>query len=1703
MATALKPPPGFELEDEIPAPPEGFELETFEPPQRAPTLFDEFGPFANVPRSSEERALQTFQSGLPQGITPEPTEGILSAFGVTPESIPSGKGPVTIPLASVARAGVGIADYLSSFQGIQELVGSLTPAKLVVMAKWATDMASGAGHEAGTLTTLVNKPNKTLEDWQKISDATVNLTAMGLGAGHLGSKVGEGVTGVRAPIGRALIEPVTIGRQATLAKDLAKKLQEAEGFGDLPVIPATAPTAERQLGIPIPEGMFVQPGIPPLADAALREAMQKVIVPGQEGVAANALRMALEPPEILQVEPTRLAERIPGGGQAPYGRVSFMRGAEPPVPERTQNAIQRETETVLRDVREPEVPQEGAKPLPTAEVSAKAFETLEAGKAPTDVLQSASGLKPKFKSDLEAMSDADIVRWWNGLGDSGQRNAISAGAGPVVSEAKKRLSAKASVNAPKSKDLAAVEPTKVGEPTAAKEITFETYDEPSGEWKSETRQIVVSKSTIPGDKPWRATVFAGPKDSPTAIAHIQLDSPAELNSTKAIGELSEQLGRYTRNISISQPQPPRAENAPGSKVEATADKTREQLQLEEVERAIPSLEEQLEDIKQRRKEVRARYKGQKPISTMNRTTPRIERGQQFQRELDNLDMEEKGVQGQLDAYRKQLSTSKGYLIGEPTVVERSYGVDATVHKWPGNKVTILERPDLNVSVYKAKSGWIVNADGISVGKSRKGVGSIGFDTPQQAIENYIKTLPEAKPAPKAETPKPTETPGGDIVSKLESLKFKEGDEGLAGAPETLSAGLNLPHPEVLKAIGRSTWNTAIDIAIASIKAGRAVKLAIEDALSHIRKNAAGKFDEAQVKANLDYILRSASESKTYPVEGESVKMRKSAERATTSEMVPEPVQETIKTAPESFYANQSMKRVEDAVGGMSETELSGVPRDSNLYTAAKLEQARRLFERGENDAGYAVFVELEKEGTRLGQLINQFKLLKGTRPEEIVRVVNTKLQKEGKDPLTKPQETGVLDASKKAKDADTALDKATDEWRQNPTDANAAKAEKALTDANDAAVNLQRKISKFSPRSTASVLKSVLQGNLLTPISEVANIVGNMSFLPFRAMDRTIASGLDVIDSFLRKKPREVVVQPISGSAEALKGLGRGAKKIPDILLRGTGDVIKGETRAGLHPIRAWINQFAKNPEMPTTGGKLTLTDRLNLAIEGTLGVPAESMLRGLGAGDIAFREAAHARVVANELKLANVPKAKWSFAQKFPELFLDADAIARIRTETMAAIFQRDSKTLNLITGWLRGKGEWVDLLAATVAPYKLTPWNIVGEILSYNPLVAMAKTVKEAKAGNSRQAKLNAGKLVVGSLLTTTGWWLYKNGLMSPSLDQRDEAQKARVLAGEVMPPNHINLSGLKRKISGGDPAFKPGDYTVDVFRSGGLAGSAFYMTANIGRDLERQPETSGAETWGKILRESTLEQARFGMNQSFLSGVEGLLSAIREGNVDTYLRQWGNTVASIPFPNSMTVLSRATRDYKPDFRAEGFQKQVENIVRNRLGIAKLDDYIPLKRGLWGEPLPETPKDRNAIIYHFFDVFKNQQVTSDPVPLELYRLWRKTDDSRVIPSLVEKEVTFGNKTYPLTAAQQSRYAELVGKSRRRIVDAVVVNPNFHKLPDEAKVKILDQIYDAGLDQGKAMFWKEDGANLTPKPSRAGFVPAPRPELSVPGASR
>lgn len=87
-----------------------------------------------------------------------------------------------------------------------------------------------------------------------------------------------------------------------------------------------------------------------------------------------------------------------------------------------------------------------------------------------------------------------------------------------------------------------------------------------------------------------------------------------------------------------------------------------------------------------------------------------------------------------------------------------------------------------------------------------------------------------------------------LVEKLEALRTEL----------TPGVGAN-PFPEIAKAV----WNTAIDLAIAAVKAGTHIKGAIEEAVNHLKKNASG-FDESKVREYLSGLLTKESANAASP-----------------------------------------------------------------------------------------------------------------------------------------------------------------------------------------------------------------------------------------------------------------------------------------------------------------------------------------------------------------------------------------------------------------------------------------------------------------------------------------------------------------------------------------------------------------------------------------------------------------------------------------------------------------------------------------------------------------------------------------------------------------------------------------------------------------------------------------------------------------------
>jgi len=118
--------------------------------------------------------------------------------------------------------------------------------------------------------------------------------------------------------------------------------------------------------------------------------------------------------------------------------------------------------------------------------------------------------------------------------------------------------------------------------------------------------------------------------------------------------------------------------------------------------------------------------------------------------------------------------------------------------------------------------------------------------PEKAAPPPASSTGLSAPVDISQEPKPAAPEKGKIddwITKLESLKSKGGEAGLASFPD----------PEVFKGIGSALRNTAIDVAIGVLKAGKSIGEALDAAMAHIRERSKD-FDETKLRAALGAYL---------------------------------------------------------------------------------------------------------------------------------------------------------------------------------------------------------------------------------------------------------------------------------------------------------------------------------------------------------------------------------------------------------------------------------------------------------------------------------------------------------------------------------------------------------------------------------------------------------------------------------------------------------------------------------------------------------------------------------------------------------------------------------------------------------------------------------------------------------------------------------
>jgi hypothetical protein len=269
-------------------------------------------------------------------------------------------------------------------------------------------------------------------------------------------------------------------------------------------------------------------------------------------------------------------------------------------------------------------------------------------------------------------------------------------------------------------------------------------------------------------------------------------------------------------------------------------------------------------------------------------------------------------------------------------------------------------------------------------------------------------------------------------------------------------------------------------------------------------------------------------------------------------------------------------------------------------------------------------------------MVRQMAALPGMAPQRIVETIKDQAEAMGES-LSESTLTTVYNLAEADIAARQEMIEAERKFANQPTDANDTKLRDATKRADQANRKVLRKVSEVTPRTWGNLIKTIMQGNVLTPVSIVANTTGNMVNLPMRWSRQSVAALTEqLLHAVGFVKTRTVTGPHVWAWA---RGLGQGAMAAPSILRTGIPAAALrpgGEVHRGFQPARALIRALTERGRsgkawthgtLPAEPGP-TLNQRAKLLAEGTLGAPAEMAFRLLSATDVPFYQAAYTQAI-------------------------------------------------------------------------------------------------------------------------------------------------------------------------------------------------------------------------------------------------------------------------------------------------------------------------------------------------------------------------------------------------------------------------------------------------------------------------------------------
>jgi len=896
----------------------------------------------------------------------------------------------------------------------------------------------------------------------------------------------------------------------------------------------------------------------------------------------------------------------------------------------------------------------------------------------------------------------------------------------------------------------------------------------------------------------------------------------------------------------------------------------------------------------------------------------------------------------------------------------------------------------------------------------------------------------------------------------------------------------------------------------------------------------GKIYETVFLTDKNVVTKEPTTSKKPTIKPEpptGKKVRIQTRRLLESDQVSDEFKQLIRDNPDAYYDAITDKEADIAIANLTQPELRDMFFDGttklNDYAGFKLTQqlqaeAEALRAKGLEEEANSKLEEAEtitlramENATKAGQRVQaQKKWVEWLGPLMKVKNLKSEALKLGRE-ITKDQEKLLKDLFEKEKKLKAQIEAARTEAIQG-FDKAKVKVFKKLQDEYNANIReITKKSSTILPRKISDTLITIMQGNILTPISQIKNILFNAFFLPAAATSKAVGSLGDMAVSYLRKIPGTGILEKIPSTTifgqefkpgeffkkdrtlysgnpvEYVKGFGQGAAEAAESFAKGAmpGDLAKVERHKSLEPFAAIASAWTgKNMAVNPKTGKPFAYDRFEKALRGALGMPPEVMFSLLALGDKPFYRGAQRSLLAELAKLRGLKGDEAKAMIRFP----DDLSIEEVELLARSTVFQQESGVANWVNkgveglGKIPGIGGLAKWAARVPVLFVTTPVNVVSESLQYLvPPISISQGFYNALKGDRRKSMLSFGKAVVGTMILAVAAKLVEEKLVN---GDTYENPKQNALDYAQLPPRSINISGVQRMIRGESTKLQPGDVVVS-YEQFGLLGGAIEMEYSKAVSPAEEKRTKKADNslyrnsvnfLGEAMA-SMFRVGSFAMNQTFLEGTATIFEALStsdtsqgESKLKRVLRNYMTLGVSILAPNTLAAATRSNETFirvKDDTEPADI---MDAVIKER--SFDLQDY-PVKVGLLGEKILQTPDGAHPLIYNLIDSFKTREVADDKRYFKMSELFEKTGDQGVIPPIPSSSVSYGGEKIELDkkSVKYQRYLEKIGKERGKLLTDLMNSTFFKKLQPAEQAEVWKDAIDDGYKIGQAKYFKDE----------------------------